>query len=170
MNYFEFYGIPVSFNPDQQLVRQKFYELSKRYHPDFYINESEEKQAEVLELATLNNKAFQLLKDPRQIVSYVLKLTGHLADGEQYTLPQGFLMEMMEVNEALMELEFDADEKKKAELAEQISAIEKTVTDHLQQLAQSYDASAGNDQSEQLKTIKDLYYRMKYIARLKERI
>ena len=46
-DYFEFYGLPVSFNPDPAAVKQKFYKFSKKYHPDFYINESEEKQAEV---------------------------------------------------------------------------------------------------------------------------
>ncbi len=48
MNYFEFYNIPVSFLPDQNLVRKKFYAFSKDYHPDFFVNESEEKQNEIL--------------------------------------------------------------------------------------------------------------------------
>jgi molecular chaperone HscB len=38
MNYFELYEIPVSLKPDQQLLRKKFYELSRKYHPDFYGN------------------------------------------------------------------------------------------------------------------------------------
>ena len=61
MNYFDLYGIKESFNVDQALVKRKFYELSKLYHPDFYINESEEKQQEILDLSTLNNKAYQVL-------------------------------------------------------------------------------------------------------------
>ncbi|RZL52049.1 MAG: Fe-S protein assembly co-chaperone HscB, partial [Pedobacter sp.] len=44
MNYFELYELPISFNPDQAIVKQQFYALSKKFHPDFYINESEEKQ------------------------------------------------------------------------------------------------------------------------------
>ena len=42
MDYFQFYDIPLSFKPDQVVVKKKFYELSKTYHPDFYISESEE--------------------------------------------------------------------------------------------------------------------------------
>ena len=67
-DYFAFYGLPVSFNPDTTLVKQKFYEYSKKYHPDFYINESEEKQAEVLELSTVNNKAYQAFNNIQKLV------------------------------------------------------------------------------------------------------
>jgi len=81
MDYFEFYELPVSFNPDQNLVKQKFYELSKKYHPDFYINQDQAKQDEVLELSTLNNKAFQVLKDPQKRLHYILTLKGQLQEG-----------------------------------------------------------------------------------------
>ena len=84
MNYFELYNLPVSFNPDQNLVKQQFYALSKKYHPDFYINETEEKQQEVLELSTLNNKAFQVLKDANKRLQYVLDLEGQITEGENY--------------------------------------------------------------------------------------
>src|SRR5882757_2028101 len=64
MNYFEFYGIPESFNIEPGTLKKKFYELSKLYHPDFYAGEDEAKQQEILELSTLNNKAYQVLSDP----------------------------------------------------------------------------------------------------------
>ena len=101
MDYFEFYDIPLSFQPDQALVKKKFYALSKEFHPDFYITESEEKQQEILDLSTLNNKAFQTLSNPDKLLPYILQLKGVLTEGEKYALPQDFLMEMMEVNEAI---------------------------------------------------------------------
>ena len=72
VDYFEFYGLPVTFHPDAAEIKRKFYELSKKYHPDFYINEPEEKQAEVLELSTINNKAYQVLSNPQKRVHYIL--------------------------------------------------------------------------------------------------
>ncbi|KQC02210.1 Fe-S protein assembly co-chaperone HscB [Pedobacter sp. Hv1] len=168
MNYFELYELPLSFNPDQQLVKQKFYELSKKFHPDFYINQSEEKQNEVLELSTVNNKAFQVLKDPQKRLPYILTLKGQLVEGENYSLPQSFLMEMMDVNEALMEMEFDADPIKLAEVKVQTTQIEKELDQELQVLTTTFDHSDGNDQEEVLKTIKDIYYRNKYLWRIKE--
>ena len=168
MNYFELYELPLSFNPDQQLVKQKFYELSKKFHPDFYINESEDKQQEVLELSTLNNKAFQVLKDPQKRLHYLLELKGQLVEGENYALPQSFLMEMMDVNEALMEMEFDADPTKLAEVKQQTLQIEKELSNELQGLTITFDNSDGNHQEEVLKAIKDIYYRNKYLWRIKE--
>lgn len=168
MNYFELYELPVSFNPDQQLVKQKFYELSKKFHPDFYINESEEKQNEVLELSTVNNKAFQVLKDPQKRLHYILSLKGQLVEGENYSLPQSFLMEMMDVNEALMEMEFDADPVKLEAIKSQTTQIEKELANELQTLTATFDHSDGNHQEEVLKTVKDIYYRNKYLWRIKE--
>lgn len=168
MNYFEFYDLPITFNPDQQLVKQKFYELSKKYHPDFHINSDADQQEEILERSTFNNKAFQVLKDPQKRLHYVLELKGLLVEGENYVLPQSFLMEMMDVNEALMDLEFDPDAEKSAALKTQILSIEKELTDELEALTSSFEDTPDDDQETVLKTIKDLYYRNKYLIRIKE--
>lgn len=167
MDYFEFYELPISFNPDQQLVRQKFYELSKKYHPDFYINEEQAKQEEVLELSTLNNKAFQVLKDPQKRLHYVLSLKGQLQEGENYVLPQSFLMEMMDVNEALMELEFEPDANKLTTVKAQIDQIAQELNHELEALTSNFDTQQGEEEAT-LKAIKDLYYRNKYLQRLAE--
>ncbi|SFG89470.1 Fe-S protein assembly co-chaperone HscB [Pedobacter insulae] len=170
MNYFDFYEIPISFNPDQDVVKQKFYALSKKYHPDFYINESQEKQEEILELSTLNNKSFQVLRDDQKRLQYILQLKGQLVEGENYALPQHFLMEMMEVNEALMEMEFDPDPDKMTTLTNQISEIEDALRRDLHALTASFDQSDEESQEASLKEIKDLYYRNKYLYRIKERL
>lgn len=168
MNYFELYDLPISFNPNQQVVKQKFYALSKQYHPDFYINESEEKQEEVLELSTLNNKAFQVFKDPQKLLHYVLELKGQLVEGENYNLPQGFLMDMMDVNEALMELEFEPDLAKLTELKNQTAQIEQDLAQELETLTNQFDKGSGVNEEAIFKSIKDIYYRNKYLWRIKE--
>src|ERR1700760_6148 len=105
MNYFEFYDIPESFAVDVPALKKKFYELSKRYHPDFYANEDEAKQQEILELSTLNNKAYQTLSDPGKRLEYILQLHDLVSDGAKPQLPADFLMEMMDINERLMDVE-----------------------------------------------------------------
>lgn len=170
VNYFEFYGLPVTFNPDPAAVKQQFYKFSKQYHPDFYINETEEKQAEVLELSTLNNKAYQTLGDPQKRLHYILSLKGLLAEGENYVLPQGFLMEMMEVNEALMDLQFDPDPVRLAALKEDVASIEKGIMDDISEITNAFDSQDLVTQQQSLVAVKDLYYRNKYLLRINESI
>ena len=81
MNYFEFYNIPESFHPDLAYIKKKFYELSKKYHPDFFANEDDAKQQEILELSTLNNKAYNTLNDENNRLEYILKTHNLLVEG-----------------------------------------------------------------------------------------
>ena len=46
MNYFELFEIPVSLRLLKINFHQKYFELQKKYHPDFFSNASEEEQAE----------------------------------------------------------------------------------------------------------------------------
>jgi len=168
MDYFELYGLPVTFNPDQKVVKQKFYELSKKFHPDFHINESEEKQEEVLLLSTMNNKAYQVLTDPQKRLHYILDIKGLIAEGENYVLPQAFLMDMMDVNEALMDLEFEPDAAKLLEVRMQVDEIEKGLFDELSGLTTGFEDLPEAEQQAALLKIKDLYYRNKYLLRIGE--
>lgn len=167
-NYFELYELPLTFQVDELKLKKKFYELSKRFHPDFYVNESAEKQAEILELSTLNNKAYQVLSDPLKRIEYVLSLHDMLAEGDKYVLPQDFLMDMMDVNEALMEMEFDHDELKLAQLSTQIDEMELSLFDELKRYTDESDLKEGADSESILLKIKDIWYRQKYLMRIRE--
>jgi len=169
MNYFEFYTIAESFSVDDAAVKRKFYEYSRKYHPDFYISESPEKQQEILELSTLNNRAFQVLSSAPKRLDYILRSHGLISEGEKYQLPQEFLMEMMDVNEALMELEFDADPEALASAGEQVSGIGQELETELLILTNQYDRVDSTDEKESLLLkIKDIYYRQKYLLRIRE--
>ncbi len=170
MNYFELYDLPITFNPDQALVKQRFYMLSKKYHPDFHINEDQQKQDEVLALSTLNNKAFQVLKDPQKCLYYILQLKNQLAEEDNYPLPQQFLMEMMDVNEALMDLEFEPDAAKIEVIKNQVMVLKQNLANELDRLTASYDLVSSADEKSVLVAIKDVYFRNKYIIRIQESI
>ncbi|WP_411274440.1 Fe-S protein assembly co-chaperone HscB, partial [Daejeonella sp.] len=130
-SYFELYDLPLSFKVDESLLKKKFYAFSKEFHPDFHANESREKQDEILELSTLNNQAYKVLSDPLKRIEYILELHDLLVDGDKYALPQAFLMDMMDVNEALMDMEFDPDAGRLMILSAEIDQLEASLFDEL---------------------------------------
>jgi molecular chaperone HscB len=164
MNYFEFYGIPESFSMDEAALKKKFYTLSKEYHPDFYANESEEKQQEILELSTINNKAYKVLSDPYRRMEYILQ-EHNLLTGDKYQLAPDFLMEMMEINEALMEVD---DAAQLDPIKTQIADSEDELNSKLSSAISSYQTADDTGKQKLLETIRDIYYRQKYLLRIKD--
>jgi len=74
MNYFELYQMPVTLKPDASLVKKKFYELSRQYHPDFFTNSSDEEQTNVLEKSSMVNQAYKIFQSEDATIKYVLQL------------------------------------------------------------------------------------------------
>jgi molecular chaperone HscB len=165
MNYFEFYGIPESFNIDQATLKKKFYELSKLHHPDFYAGEDEAKQQEILELSTLNNKAYQVLSDAARRMEYILKLHNLVSEGAKPQLPADFLMEMMDINERLMEVD---DMEQLAAVTAEVLAIEGDINDRIANLTVDYEQIDHTAQESRRNAITEIYYRQKYLLRIKE--
>lgn len=166
MNYFEFYDIPVSFQLDVNALRRQFLQLSKKYHPDFYTLESDEKQAEILELSTINNEAYKMLKDEEKRMKYILELKNLLGEHIKPQLPQTFLMDMMDINERVMDLQFDYDETTHQAIEVEISKKESELKASVQDILDQYDDKYAT--SEQLEAIRDYYLQNRYLLRLNE--
>ena len=165
INYFDFYNLPETFHIDEAALKKNFYALSKQYHPDFYANEDETKQQEILELSTLNNKAYQTLSDPNKLLEYILRLHNLVSDGAKPQLPADFLMEMMDINERLMEIE---NAEQLAEVTGEVLAIEGDINEGLQSLTQGYTELDDTAKESRLNDIANIYFRQKYLLRIKE--
>jgi len=165
INYFEFYDIPESFEPDTALLKKKFYAVSKQYHPDFYANEDEAKQQEILEISTLNNKAYPTLSDPNKRLEYILKQHGLVNEGAKPQLPADFLMEMMDLNERLMEAD---DAEQLASIRAEALAVEDDLNNELKAFTADYETLNDTAKEDRLNSIADIYYRQKYLLRIKE--
>jgi molecular chaperone HscB len=165
MNYFDFYGLQEAFNLDDAIVKKKFYQLSKQYHPDFYANEDDEKQQEILELSTLNNRAYQTLSNPAKRLEYILRLHNLVSEGAKPQLPADFLMEMMDINERLMEVD-DANDL--GSITAEVLAVEGDINEKLETLTADYNTLDDTAKESRLNQIADIYYRQKYLLRIKE--
>ena len=166
MNYFEFYELPVSFVLDVQEVKRKFLERSKKYHPDFFVNEAAEQQSEMLELSTFNTRAYHALSDFDRRMQYILEMKNQVSEGERYELSPDFLMEMMDINEGLMELKEQPDSAKVETLRKQVTGLFDDLYQEVSSIVEAYreGVSAESD----LKKIKDYHYRKKYLLRIQQ--
>ncbi len=164
MNYFELFEIPVSLQVDKKYLQDKYFELQKKHHPDFFSNESEEEQAHVLEISSMINKALKTFKNDDETIKYVLQLKQLLEEEEKYQLPPEFLAEMMELNEDLMEV----DDSSLEETETKISQLEKNLYDKVQNIVEYYNED--NTTNEQLLQVKDYYFKKKYLKRILERL
>jgi len=157
MNYFELFDIPVSATVDKSVLAKKYFELQKKYHPDFFVQEDETAQQEALEKTSELNKAFKIFKDPDATIQYLLKLKGLLQEEEKYPLPPEFLMEVMELNENLSE-----------ESAVAIADFEKDIYTEVSSIIKNYDDSTTS--TADLLKLKEYYYKKKYLQRILDRI
>ncbi len=157
MNHFELFDLPVSFKVDKGKLAQKYFELQKKYHPDFFAQGSEYEQEEALEISSQLNKALNILKNEDETIKYVLQLKGLLQEEEKYQLPPAFLMEMMELNEELTE-----------NSAQQINSIEKGLYTRVEHIISNYDDARTGIPD--LLEVKEYYYKKKYLQRILDRI
>jgi molecular chaperone HscB len=164
MNYFELYEIPVSLRPDKQVIQKRFYELSRKYHPDFFTNENEADQSEALEKSSLINRAFKTFQNQDETIKYVLQLKGLLEEEEKYQLPPDFLMEMMDLNEQMMEAKMEQEGTWSANLKRSISIIEQEIYIPVKEIIEGYED--GKTTTEELLKVKEYYYKKKYLTRI----
>lgn len=162
--------MPLSFRIDEALLKKRYLQNSKKYHPDFHTLSDEDKQADMLERATYNNEAFKTLSDPEQRMRYILTIKGLLnTEGEEKaTLPQDFLMDMMEVNEALMELEFDFDPVRYADTLATVQTLEQDLENKVQPLLDSW--SETSDTLGALTEIRNFFWKKRYLLRISENL
>lgn len=164
MNHFELFEIPVSLKPDTQQLKQKFYALSRKYHPDFYTRENDFEQAEALEKSSQVNKAFKVFQNKDETIKYVLQLKGLLEEEEKYNLPPNFLMEVMELNEQMTDAKMEEDAGATAKLKTEIANLEEEIYEPVKHIVEGYDD--GKTTAEELLQVKEYYYKKKYLNRI----
>ena len=161
MNYFELYNIPPSLHPDQALVKQRFYELSRQYHPDMHSMAGDAEQAEILEKASQVNMAYKVLVHPDEVIRYLLQLKGLLEEEEKYPLSPDFLGEMMELNEQALDVSEQADADR---LTQTIHDFQNKIYEPVATIVENYQE--GITTEKELLQVKEYYYRKKYLDRI----
>ncbi|XP_014677219.1 PREDICTED: iron-sulfur cluster co-chaperone protein HscB, mitochondrial-like [Priapulus caudatus] len=100
-NYFDVMGIAATFDIDLAQLRSRYRDLQTKLHPDKYAQKSDTERAYSALQSTAVNKAYWRLADPLKRGLYLLELNGMgFRDGE-VEVDEGFLLDVMETNEAM---------------------------------------------------------------------
>ena len=101
-NHFQLFGLPVSFALDAEALAERYRLLRQTVHPDLYATASDREKRLALQASTLVNEAYQTLRDPLTRARHLLEVRGGgLGDDQETTQDMAFLMEQMELREAL---------------------------------------------------------------------
>jgi molecular chaperone HscB len=165
MNYFELFDIPVQLKVDTALLPKKFFELSRKYHPDYFVNNDPGEQEEALEKSATLNKAFKTFQNVDQTIKYVLQLKGLLEEEEKYELPPEFLMEVLEINEQLMDAD---DHTTKTDLQLAIDNLQSEIYAPVKEIVEYYHE--GFTTEKELLQVKEYYYKKKYLDRIRRQL
>ena len=160
MNYFELFEIPIQLQVDAKQLSGKFLQLSRRYHPDFYTQDTPDAQEDALQKSALLNKAWNVFQQPDQTIAYVLNLKGLLEEQEKFQLDPDFLMEMMDINEAIAE----NDPARQTSLNERLQELQQEIYAHVKKIIEDYQEGATTE-AELLK-VKAYYFQKKYLDRI----
>jgi molecular chaperone HscB len=110
VNYFEIFGLDISFTLDLKKLSERFQAIQKSVHPDRFTHASSQDQMLAVKKSTAVNDAYETLKNPIKRAEYILSLRGVELPSEQMTFSDNmFLMRQMELREMLAEIKFADD-------------------------------------------------------------
>ncbi len=160
MRYFEAFGLEPRLTLDTAGLQKRFYERSRKWHPDRFTTKSSAEQAEALEMTALINDAFRTLRDPVARAEYVLSENGLEASTQRgKDVPADLLEEVLELNMALEEADRDQIGRSLGQFEQMLAAVDA-------QLAAQFAAWDASPSAENLQPVRASLNRRKYIANL----
>ncbi len=95
---------------DLALLAERYRSLQKTLHPDRFAAAGDRERRLSLQASTRVNEAYQTLRDPLLRAQYLLALrTGEVGGKNETTRDTAFLMEQMELRDALSAAKYAAD-------------------------------------------------------------
>ena len=156
-NAFALLGLEPRFDLEQDAIARAFFERSKEVHADRFASAPAAERVAALSRSRALNDAYQAIKKPVPRAEYLLVLAG-VAIGDNERLDPAFLMEILELREALAEARVAGKLDEVGKLQAQMSARRTAAVDALGPLF------AAND----LPAIKERLIVLRYLHRFLE--
>ena len=180
-DYFAFLGLPRRLTIAPQDLEQRFRELSRKFHPDYYYNAPPAERLASLERSSYLNDAYRTLRNPVSRIEHLLAIEGlpsaKSSGGEGGTVPPALLEEVFALNEELDEIreqrESGADSTSlSARLSEARQPIDRKREEHEKQLGElaarwdSQEQAPAEDRRATLEALRERLLERNYINNL----
>ena len=101
-SHFELFGLSPAFALDAEALERSYRDIQSRVHPDRFAHAGDAERRASLQWTTRVNEAYRTLKSPVQRAKHLLELHGVDVAFETNTqMPTDFLMQQLELREAL---------------------------------------------------------------------
>lgn len=158
MSYFKIMACDQTFTLDTQQLQKRYLHLQRSLHPDNFSQKTLKEQEYSEQQSALVNKAYRTLQKPLSRGLYMLELEGmHIEEGTDPGADAQFLLELMEINEAVDE----------AQSAEDASSIGESIKVKLKDLTKQIDTALREGE---LQVAKALLVQMKYFANIEDKV
>jgi len=162
-NHFELFGLHPTFELDQQKLASDYRELQSAVHPDRFANASDQERRLSVQKAAQINEAFQTLKSPLRRARYLLELKGVEFDDQRETaIDPAFLMEQMELREALADIGNDA-----AGLTS-LGKIQDDIQQRIRSLIEEMGQRLQDDTETALNEAKAIVHKLQFLEKLQQ--
>ena len=129
---------------------------------------SEEKQNEILIKSGQINDAYKILSDDNSRTKYILEHYQLMSEVDNLALDSSFLGEMMEINEAIFDLEMDFDQNRLLKIKEMVKSIESELKTKVEKDIDDFENQINTIKA--LENIKEYYLKSKYLLRISENL
>ena len=159
-NYYDFFEIPHRLSLDLKDLEERFYALSRKWHPDRFARAGAVERQNAEDASAALNDGYRTLRDPIKRAGYLLKEHGFdIGEQQSKDVPPELLEEVFELNMALEESDADAIAKARTTFEKMQQAID-------QDLGGKYRDYDGSQSREVLADIRALLNRRRYIENL----
>lgn len=170
-DFFEFMKMPRKMNLDLKVLEKTYYDLSRKFHPDFFQGKSDkEKFWSRVQSASLN-KAYETLKDPIKRAESLLNLEVPPSKEEKTHIEPALVSEIFEIQEMVEEQSRTKDSHLKSQLQNAKKEVEGKVAirkKSLEAYFKEWDTLGNNAAKKEglAKTIRKTIHEIAYLKNL----
>jgi len=138
-------------------LQNRYYEMSRKFHPDYFQNQSLQELTFALKFSSILNRAYFTLKNPIARVRYLMMLEGIHENRDSGSIPVKFAEDIFEIQDCLMEYKSNPKSHCRVELKthhQKLKTDIEEIDQHIHKYFQNYDES--EDKNEKLEVLNNI--------------